>query len=46
MKGFTAAFSLVCNDPTVIFDNAVSSEHFKSLLKYSEIYLIGVEVCA
>lgn len=45
IKGYTAAFSIHAKNPKTIFDNAIKSSHFVSLLKYKEIYLIGVEVC-
>lgn len=44
-KGYTAAFSLHCSNASTIFNNAIDSEDFKSLLNNKEIYLIGVEVC-
>ena len=46
IKGYTAAFSINAKNPNIVFCNAMNSDEFKRLLKYKEIYLIGVEVCA
>jgi len=43
-KGFAAAFSLNAQNIQRIFDNAIRSVHFGSLLQYEEIYIIGVEI--
>lgn len=43
-KGFAAAFSMNAKDNKKAIEKALKSEYLKSLLKHTEIYLIGVEV--
>jgi len=44
LRGYTAAFSMICENPDTIFNNAMASEHFLSLGECTELYLIGVEI--
>jgi len=44
-KAFVAAFSLNGINYKDIFDYALNSDYVDELLKYPELYLIGVEVC-
>ena len=43
-KAYIAAFSLNAKNPDQIFENILLSEYLKPILKYSELYLIGVEI--
>ncbi len=43
-KAYIAAFSLNAAKPDRIFENILSSDYIKPILKYSELYLIGVEI--
>ena len=43
-KAYIAAFSINATRPARVFTNIIKSEHITSLLKYPELYLIGVEV--
>ncbi len=45
-KSYSAAFSITSDDLVEIMDNALKSQHIKSLLQYEAIYLIGVKVSA
>ena len=44
-KAFIAAFSLNGKEYKRIFDYIINSEVINPLLKYPELYLIGIEVC-
>lgn len=43
-KGFIAAFSLNAKNQSAIFDKALKTEAAKSLLNFTELYLIGIEI--
>jgi len=43
-KAFVAAFSINGDSPETIISNALSSDAIDALLKYPELYVIGIEV--
>ncbi|SHJ80114.1 hypothetical protein SAMN02745751_03408 [Dethiosulfatibacter aminovorans DSM 17477] len=43
-RGYTAAFSMICDNPNRILSNALNSEQCQSLIGCAELYLIGVEI--
>lgn len=45
-KAYVAAFSINARKPKLIFENAIKSDAIKPLLKYPELYLIGIELDA
>src|SRR5690606_33203838 len=45
-KAYVAAFSINAAKPDDIMDNALESEHIKTLLSFPEVYVIGIKVDA
>lgn len=45
-KAYVAAFSINAAKPEDIMDNALGSEHIKTLLSFPEVYVIGIKVDA